>query len=52
MTEWLTTAQATDFPTWGSGKGAENPQGIQWDLIVELPRDWGNKTPGGYRQNL
>ena len=31
-----------DFPTWGSGKGTNNPQGIlfggQWDLIAELPR--------------
>ena len=36
----------TDFPTWGWGKGNENPREInfggQWDLITELPQDWGN----------
>ena len=33
----------TIFPTWGSSKGTEIPQGIdfegQWDLITELPQD-------------
>ena len=37
----------TDFPTWGSGKEAEIPQGFgfggQWHLIIELPPDWGNR---------
>ena len=33
-----------DFPTWGSGKGTEKPQGIcQWNLITEFPQDWVNK---------
>ena len=27
-TERLSTAPAMDFPTWGSGKGTENPQEI------------------------
>ena len=32
-----------DFPTWGFGKGTENPEkldfGGHWDLIIELPQD-------------
>ena len=46
----------TDFPTWGSGKGTENPQGLyfegQWDLITELTKDWETETLGGHKQNL
>ena len=46
----------TDFPTWGSGKWTENPQGIyfegQWNLITELTQDWETETLGGHKQNL
>ena len=37
----------TDFPTWGSEKGTENPREYdfesQWALITELTQDWGNR---------
>ena len=37
----------TDFPIWGSGKGTENLREFdfegQWNLITELPQDWGNR---------
>ena len=39
----------TDFPIWGSGKGTENLREFdfegQWNLITELPQDWGNRDP-------
>ena len=42
--------------TWGSGKGTEAPReldfGGQWDLITELPQNWGNRLSGGHKQNL
>ena len=45
-----------NFPIWGSGKETENPQGIwldgQWDLIAELPQDWGNKSLGEHKPNF
>ena len=45
-----------DFPTWGPGKRTESPREFdfegQWDLIIELPQDWGKQTLGGYKQNL
>ena len=41
----------TDFPTWGSSEGTENPKEFnfedQWDLITELPQDWGNRLLEG-----
>ena len=44
-----------EFPSWGSGKGTENPRefdfGGKWDLLTELPQDWG-KTLGRHKQNL
>ena len=46
----------TDFPTWGWGKGNENPREInfggQWDLITELPQDWGNWLLEGTNKTL
>ena len=46
----------TDFPTWGSGKGTENPQefefGDHWDLITELTQDWGNRLFVGTNKTL
>ena len=46
----------TDFPTWGSGKGAENPQGIwlwrpvRFDYRTSI--GLGKQTHGGHKQNL
>ena len=47
----------TDFPTWGSGKETENPQGIWlWrpvgDVITELTQDWGNRLSEGTNKTL
>ena len=46
----------TDFPTWGSSKGTENPRefdfGGQWDLIIELTQDWGNRLLEGTNRTL
>ena len=58
----------TDFPTWGSGKGTKNSPyptppllpplprefdfGGQWDLITELPQDWGNRLVEGTNKTL
>ena len=40
-----------DITTWASGKGTEKPQELdfegQWDLILELPEDWGNRLLQG-----
>ena len=44
------------FPVWGSGKGTENPTEFdfegQWDLITELPQEWGNKLLEGTNKSL
>ena len=46
----------TDFPTWGSGKGTENPQGIWLWRPVEFDyrtyTGLGKQTLGGHKQNL
>ena len=46
----------TDFPTWGSGKGTENPQGIWlWrplGFVTEHPRDLGNRLLEGTNKTL
>ena len=38
---------ATDFLTWRPRKGTENPREFdfegQWDLIIELTGNWGNR---------
>ena len=44
----------TDFPTWGSGKGTENPQGI-WRPVgfdYKTYTGLGKQTLGGYKQNF
>ena len=47
---------STDSPTWGSGKGTENFQGIwlrgQWDFITELAQDSGNRLLEGTNKTL
>ena len=52
------------FPAYGSSKGTENSQGAglrtprefdfggQWDLITELPQDWGSRLLDGTNQNF
>ena len=46
----------TDFPTWGSSKGPENPQGIWlWRPVgfdYRTSTGLGKQTLGGHRQNL
>ena len=46
----------TDFPTWGSDKGTENPQGIWlWGSVGFDYRTYtglGKQTLGGHKQNL
>ena len=46
----------TDFPTWGSGKGNENPQGIWlWRPVgfdYRTSIGLGKQTLGGHKQNL
>ena len=46
----------TDFPTWGSGKGTENPQGIWlWRPVgfdYRTYKGQGKQTLGGHKQNL
>ena len=46
----------TDFPTWGSGKGTENPQRILlWRPVGFDYRTYtglGKQTLGGHKQNL
>ena len=41
---------------WGSSKGTENSRefdfGGQWDLIIELPQDWGNRLLEGTNRTL
>ena len=41
---------------WGSSKGTENPRefdfGGQWDFIIELPQDWGNRLLEGTNRTL
>ena len=41
----------TNFPTWGSGKWTENPQGI-WLWRAENPQDWGNRLLEGTNKTL
>ena len=46
----------TDFPTWGSDKGSENPHGIYlWKSVgfdYRTFRGLGKQTLGGHKQNL
>ena len=41
---------------WGSSKGTENPRefdfGGQWDLIIELTQNWGNRLWEGAHKTL
>ena len=47
---------ATNFPTWGSGKGIEKPQGIWlWRPVgfdYRTSTGLGTQTPGGHKWNL
>ena len=53
---WKVLGPTTDFPTWGSGKGAENPQGIWlWRPVgfdYRTSTGLGKQTHGGHKQNL
>ena len=46
----------TDFPTWGSGKGTENPQAIWLRSPVgfdfRISKDWGNRLLEGTNKTL
>ena len=46
----------TDFPTWGTGKGTENPTelafGGQWDLIKEFPQYCRNRLLEATKKTL
>ena len=44
----------TDFPTWGSSKGTENPRGIwrQVELDNTTSTGLGKQTLGGHKQNF
>ena len=61
MTEWLNWTElnwwpTTDFPTWGTGKGAETPpenltlKAVRFDYRTYTRL--GKQTLGGHRQNL
>ena len=46
----------TGFQIWGSSKGIENSRefdfGGQWNLITDLPQDWGNRLLEGTKIKL